>query len=49
MKQAEMDQAKAGKNPWVRIIDNCEMIIDVAPGAEINHMVALRGSAPQCV
>ena len=25
MKQAEMNQAKQGKNPWVRIIDNCEM------------------------
>ena len=25
MKQAEVDQAKQGKNPWVRIIDNCEM------------------------
>jgi len=20
-----LDQAKSGKNPWVRIIDNCEM------------------------
>lgn len=25
MKQAELDQAKSGKNPWVRIVDNCEM------------------------
>lgn len=25
IKQAELDQAKSGKNPWVRIVDNCEM------------------------
>ena len=25
LKQKEQDMAKAGNNPWVRIIDNCEM------------------------
>ena len=25
LKQADLDQAKQGRNPWVRIIDNCEM------------------------